>query len=99
MCGTLQKHVQNITSRQLLSSAIRNKWTDIPIDYIQDLYKSISKRRIQDLYKSISKRRKQVIKAEGKWIYFLSILLQRFEIPGVVHLKLAAILKLSSLLV
>jgi hypothetical protein len=26
-------------------------------------------------------------------------LLQRFEIPGVVHLKLAAILKLSSLLV
>ena len=87
MCGILQKHVQNITSRQLLSSAIRNKWTDIPIDYIQDLYKSISKRR------------KQVIKAEGKWIYFLSILLQRFEIPGVVHLKLAAILKLSSLLV
>ena len=37
-------------------------------------------------------------KALGKLIYFLFILLQRFEIPGVVHLKLAAILKLSSLL-
>jgi hypothetical protein len=54
------------TSRQLLETAIRNIWTEMPIDYIQDLYKSISKRRIQDLYKSISKRRKQVIKAEGK---------------------------------
>jgi hypothetical protein len=37
----LQKNVQNITSRQLLETAIRNIWTEIPIDYIQDLYKSI----------------------------------------------------------
>jgi len=35
----LQKHVQNITSRQLLETPIRNIWTEIPIDYIQDLYK------------------------------------------------------------
>ena len=32
------------TSRQLLETAIRNIWTEMPIDYIQDLYKSISKR-------------------------------------------------------
>ena len=40
----LQKHVKKITSRQLLETAIRNIWTEIPIDYIQDLYKSIPKR-------------------------------------------------------
>ena len=40
----LQKHVQNITSRQLLETDIHNIWTEIPIDYIQDLYKSIPKR-------------------------------------------------------
>ena len=36
----LQKHVQNITSRQLLETAIRNIWTEIPIYYIQDAYAS-----------------------------------------------------------
>jgi hypothetical protein len=40
----LQKHVQNITSRQLLETAIRDIWTEIPIYNIQDLYKSIPKR-------------------------------------------------------
>ena len=40
----LQKQVQNITSRQLLETAIRNIWTEIPIYYIQDVYKSIPKR-------------------------------------------------------
>ena len=49
----LQKHVQNITSRQLLETAIRNIWTEIPIYYIQDLYKSIPKHP------------QQVIKAKG----------------------------------
>ena len=39
----LQKHVQNITSRQLLETGICNIWTEIPIDYIQDLNKSIPK--------------------------------------------------------
>jgi hypothetical protein len=39
----LQKHVQNITSRQLLETAICNRWTEIPMYYIQDLYKSIPK--------------------------------------------------------
>jgi hypothetical protein len=36
----LQKHVQNITPRQLLETAIRNIWTEIPIYYIQDAYAS-----------------------------------------------------------
>ena len=40
----LQKQLQNITSRQLLETAIRNIWTEIPIYYIQDVYKSIPKR-------------------------------------------------------
>ena len=40
----LQKYVQNITSRQLLETVIRNIWTEIPIYNIQDLYKSIPKR-------------------------------------------------------
>ena len=48
-----QKHVPNINSRQLLETAIRNAWTEIPIDYILDLYKSIPKHL------------KQVIKAKG----------------------------------
>ena len=55
MCGikVLQKHVQNITSRKLLETAIRNIWTEILIDYIQDLYKSMPKHL------------KQIIKAKG----------------------------------
>ena len=32
------------TSRQFLETAIRNIWTEMPIDYIQDLYKLISMR-------------------------------------------------------
>jgi hypothetical protein len=40
----LQKHVQNITSRQLLETVIRDIWTEITIYNIQDLYKSIPKR-------------------------------------------------------
>ena len=39
----LQKHVKQITSRQLLETVIHNIWTEIHIDYIQDLYKSIPK--------------------------------------------------------
>ena len=60
----LQKHVQNITSRKLLETAIHNIWTEILIDYIQDLYKSMPKHL------------KQVIKAKGgitvlgRWICF-----------------------------
>ena len=49
----LQKHIQSITSHQLLETGICNIWTEIPIDYIQDLYKSIPKHL------------KQVIKAKG----------------------------------
>ena len=49
----LKKHVQNITSCQLLENAIRNIWTEIPTDYIQELYKLIPKCL------------KQVIKAKG----------------------------------
>ena len=40
----LQNHVQDITSPQLLETAFLTIWTAIPIDYIQDLYKSIPKR-------------------------------------------------------
>ena len=40
----LQQQVQNITSRQLFETAIRNIWNEIPIYYIQDVYKSIPKR-------------------------------------------------------
>ena len=49
----LQKQLQNITSLQLLETTSRNIWTEIPIYYIQDVYKSIPKRL------------KQVIKAKG----------------------------------
>ena len=47
------------TSRQLLETAIRNIWTEMPIDYIQDLHKSISKRlkyviiKFIDCFKSV----------------------------------------------
>jgi len=51
--GVLKNHVQNVTSRKLFETVNHNIWTEIPIDYIQDLYKSIPKRP------------KQVLKAKG----------------------------------
>ena len=47
MCGIKsKKNYKNKfkTSRQLLETGIRNIWTEMSIDYIQDLYESISKR-------------------------------------------------------
>jgi len=41
------------TSCQLLETAIRNIWTEMSIGYIQDLYKSISKRLKQVIIKFI----------------------------------------------
>ena len=57
----LRKHVQNITSRQLFETAIRNIWTEIPIDYIQAIYKSTSKR-----LKQVIKAKECIKKVLGK---------------------------------
>ena len=49
----LQKRVHNITTVALLEEAIRDIWTEIAVEFLQNLYESIPKRI------------KQVIKAEG----------------------------------
>ena len=49
----LQKRVHKITTVALLEEAIRDIWTEIAVEFLQNLYESIPKRI------------KQVIKAKG----------------------------------
>ena len=49
----LQKRVHNITTVALLEEAIRDIWTKIAVEFLQNLYESIPKRI------------KQVIKSKG----------------------------------
>ena len=40
----LQNHAGNINTADELSNAIRHEWQQLPVDYIQGLYRSIPKR-------------------------------------------------------
>ena len=58
MCGgkmkiELPKRVHNITTVALLEEAIRDSWTEIAVEFLQNMYESIPERI------------KQVIKAKG----------------------------------